>query len=169
MDKNNRTPNLSFSKYCEDLGIRPIKQDKVVLKIIAQSKTDYINLNRTHKEFSQIFVIGESYPEYCNDGQKLVIKNLKNNKYSVIAEIDLHGQTSNQAINSIKHFLNSHHTPNKTCLKIIHGKGHHSENNQVILKNLVRKYLENYSRLLAYSTGNSFNGGDGVTLIKLKH
>jgi len=169
MQNNKLDSNFSFGEYCLEKGVSPIKQDVAILPTKKTTKQlAHIVNSITHSE-PDIYRKFESNAEYCTDGQKYIFKFLRQDKYKILGSIDLHGYTQVQALARLEQFIAAHDTPGNTCLKIIHGKGNNSENNQSILKASVRNYLEHHPRLLAYTSGSYEQGGDGITLVKLKH
>ena len=157
-----------FATYCENNFVKPISQDKIILKKAAQTskpKVIYQDeiLNQNISQFDN------SLSEYFVDGQKLVARNLRLGNYKIIACIDLHNHTQILAMLKLEQFILASATKGNTCLKIIHGKGLNSSGGNGILKHMVRRYLEQNIRLLAYTAASAHDGGDGVTLVKLKN
>ena len=165
--QNDADGNL-FSEYCVQNQVEPLnkpteiyhKHKKSMQKIIPQlysidTSTDYFSDYVADVEFSQ-------------KNQQHLIKALKNGKYKIIASIDLHNNTQSRAMRLLEIFLENNSTPSGYCIKIIHGKGLGSANGISVLKNMVRRYLEHNKNVLAYTSGNTNQGGDGVTLVKLR-
>lgn len=155
-----------FANYCKNNSIEPISQDKVVpQKVIRTPKIIFKDEILKHN----VSQFDNSFSEYYVDGQKLVARNLRLGNYKIVAWIDLHNHTQISAMTKLEHFITHSATKGNTCLKIIHGKGLNSSNGDGILKHMVRRYLEQNTRLLAYTAANPHGGGDGVTLVKLKN
>lgn len=89
------------------------------------------------------------------------------NKYleKIEAEIDLHGFTKEEAKIALENFLSE--AENKRCKKvrIITGKGLHSENGRGILNQYVRKALD--SKGLKYSDAKLYQGGSGAIEVRM--
>lgn len=87
----------------------------------------------------------------------------KNYTRTVLAELDFHGFTSREAIDSLQEFLSKNNKIGD--LRIIIGKGNHSVSKS-ILGPLVKEYLSrnNYS----WRYGKLNEGGEGVVLVGLK-
>ena len=157
-----------FSEYCEQNQVKPLnnsneiyhKPKKDVQKIIPS-----LNLVNTDSNYFNDY---EVRAEFSQADQQHLIKYLKNGKYKIIASIDLHNNTQSHAMRLLEIFLENNATPSGYCLKIIHGKGMGSLNGVAILKNMVRRYLEHDKNVLAYTSGSTHQGGDGVTLVKLR-
>jgi len=166
-------PNeINFSDYCKEQLVKPLCQDSVWQysepKKKATNASRYLSgewLNQVN-DLSWEFINTEPVaPEFFRFGQRKLPQELRNNKFSFTANLDLHTCTRSTALNQIETLLNN--SQPGSCFKIIHGNGNHSEFNQPILKILVRKYLAANPQVLAYSYGASSQGGDGVTLVKL--
>jgi len=159
---------LSFHEYCLANNVNPLENNQTVFIPKPQHKKierkDTAVANITYDFLNS----GDSYNEYYNCGQKKLVKELRNGKYKIIAILDLHNHTQAEAMLKLQQFIDKHTTIGNTCLKIIHGKGLNSPNSTSVLKVMVRRYLEHQPRLLAYSYANINEGGDGVTLIKLR-
>ena len=166
MNRRNSESDDSFVNYCQLNGIKPISQDTVILRV------DAVKPLRKNIQAVQIvpamMYYEDSLTEYYTEGQKNIVRDLRLGRYKIVACTDLHNHTQSMAMDKLERFIANHQTKGYTCLKIIHGKGLNSQSSQGVLKHLVRRFLERYERILAYSNGGVNNGGDGVTLVKLK-
>lgn len=166
--------SITFDDYCKNEGVKPIPKNNIVAKK-AKPPPNRIYFNKTEYEGQMIesrySLLDEPlyHDSYCNDGQRHIIKKLQQNKYQIIQVLDLHHYTQQNAILKLESFINGNITPGNTCLKIIHGKGLNSPDGRSVLKSMVRRFLEYHPRLLAYANPGTNNGGDGVTLVKLKN
>lgn len=167
MSANKSDSDDSFVHYCKENSITKIGQDKVLLSKFKSAKAK-VKEHYNEIEIS-MFPYSDSLEFYFVDGQKNIAKDLYNGKYKIVAAIDLHNHTQSFALNKLASFIENGHTRGNTCLKIIHGKGLNSQGKNGVLKHLVRRYLERQSQVLAFSGANNSQGGDGVTLVKLKN
>lgn len=103
--------------------------------------------------------------EFFSHGQKNLPKELRSGKIFFNRTIDVHNLTRNHALDLIERLIAS--ASSGDSLKIIHGVGLNSENNQPVLLGIIRKYLLLSPQILAYSYGSPEQGGNGVTLVKL--
>ena len=161
--------DISFGEYCKNNQIEPLDKPNKIYhkpKSIAPKVIQSISKNNDISDYFSEYV---AHAEFSQSNQKHLIKALKNGKYKITASIDLHNNTQSRAMNLLEIFLNNHSTPSGCCLKIIHGKGLGSANGVSVLKNMVRRYLEHNSRVLAYVSASINQGGDGVTLVKLRN
>ena len=77
-------------------------------------------------------------------------------------ELDLRGQRSEDALDALDRYLESAFLAGLPFVRIIHGKGTGK------LRQSVREALQNHPHVLSWETGHDKEGGDGVTVVKLK-
>jgi len=84
------------------------------------------------------------------------------NKYleKIEAEIDLHGLTKEEAKMALENFLSEAKKNKYKKIRIITGKGLHSQSGQGILNQYIRKAIENKG--LKYSDAKLCEGGSGA-------
>lgn len=89
-------------------------------------------------------------------------KTRHNNKYLQIsqAEIDLHGLTRAEARDSLLEFLENSRDKKYKRIRVITGKGLHSENGQSVLNGYIKNILEKEG--LEYSDAKICDGGSGA-------
>lgn len=164
----------SFKEYCKESGIQKIAQ-KASVDIKPSISTPKIPTiaagNSNYNEPITYNLLEEAlyYDSYYKDGQKLIVANLKRGKYKIVQILDLHNYRQSEALALLEHFINNNFTLGNTCIKIIHGKGLNSKDGFAILRSIVRRFLEHHPRILAYTNALEKDGGDGVTLVKLKN
>ena len=83
-------------------------------------------------------------------------------------ELDLHGQTSVEARDTLADFLAEARQRGCRCVRVIHGKGLTSPNREPVLKGKVRKWLSHWDDVLAYCEAPQHAGGGGAVLILLR-
>jgi DNA-nicking Smr family endonuclease len=163
----------TFLDYCNEQNIKPIQQDSKTTLLSKQQKLQRLtHPNEMQKSiFSNYSLLDDPlyHEEFCRDGQNKTIKMLQQNKCQVLKVLDLHHYRQNEAILELEIFINGNITPGNTCLKIVHGKGLNSPEGKSVLRSMVRRFLEYHTRVLAYTKAHNNNGGDGVTLVKLKN
>ena len=96
------------------------------------------------------------------------MKNKKaRNKYPQIiqAELDLHGLTKEEAREEVLDFLSEARVKRYNRIRIITGKGIHSENNQGVLNKYVQAIL--LKENLEYHEAKISEGGSGAIDVKL--
>lgn len=93
------------------------------------------------------------------------IKRLQSGYYTVVADVDLHGYTQEEAQQVLNEFI-VFVQRRGVCGEIVHGSGLGSAGYQPRLKNLVRRWLMMHPDVLAYAEPHKNN--DGAVLILLK-
>jgi DNA-nicking Smr family endonuclease len=97
-----------------------------------------------------------------------VVGKLRRGHWSVQAEHDLHGLTSDEAHDSLADFLVEARAHGLRCVRVIHGKGLTSPNREPVLKGKVRRWLAQWDDVLAYAEAPQHAGGGGAVLVLLK-
>jgi DNA-nicking Smr family endonuclease len=94
-------------------------------------------------------------------------KKIRHNKYlqAAQAEIDLHGLTRAEAQEAFGCFLENARNKKYGRIRIITGKGLHSENGQSVLNGCVKNILEKEG--LKYSDAKLYDGGSGAIDVQL--
>jgi len=100
--------------------------------------------------------------------QHKVMKKLRQGRYRVDAELDLHGLTVNQAREALAQFLNKCQQHNSRAVRIIHGKGLGSAHRGPVLKNSVNKWLPQLHEVLAFCSATPADGGTGAVYVLLR-
>jgi len=112
------------------------------------------------------------YGEYLlfkRDGiQHKVMKKLRQGRYRIDAELDLHGLTVDQAREALAQFLNECQQHNSRALRIIHGKGLGSAHKGPVLKNSINKWLPQRQEVLAFCSAMPADGGTGAVYVLLR-
>jgi DNA-nicking Smr family endonuclease len=81
--------------------------------------------------------------------------------------LDIHGLTRDNAWLSLEQFFQNAKSNNYEKLRIIHGKGNHSQG-EAVLKKIVRSFIEQCSFAGESGIENSANGKSGATWVLLK-
>lgn len=161
-------PEINFKTYCAHLQVKELTPNHIIIQ--SKTKTNKINVaesamtNFSDHDFA-MFDEHNSKTEYFRFGQRNLPKELRSGKYPIRAVLDLHNYTKAHALNILERFLEN--AQPSVCLKIIHGIGLNSANNEPVLLGTVRKYLEQHQKVLAYSYGAPQQGGMGITLVKI--
>ncbi len=77
-------------------------------------------------------------------------------------ELDLRGQRADEALDALEQFLDSAYLASLPFVRIIHGKGTGR------LRQTVRQALHEHPHVSSHEAGSDKEGGDGVTIAKLK-
>jgi DNA-nicking Smr family endonuclease len=97
-----------------------------------------------------------------------VLAKLRRGHWSVQAELDLHGHTTDEAHDALADFLDAGRQRGWRCVRVIHGKGLTSPNKEPVLKGKVRRWLSHWDDVLAYAEAPAHAGGGGAVLILLR-
>ncbi len=97
-----------------------------------------------------------------------VLGKLRRGHWSLQAELDLHGHTTDEARDVLADFLYEARQRGYRCVRVVHGKGLTSPNREPVLKGKVRKWLAHWDDVLAYSEAPRHAGGGGAVLILLR-
>jgi len=93
---------------------------------------------------------------------------LRRGHWSVQAELDLHGLTTDEAHDALSDFIVNARARRYRCVRVIHGKGLSSPAKEPVLKGKVRRWLAHWDEVLAYAEAPQHAGGGGAVLILLK-
>jgi DNA mismatch repair protein MutS2 len=77
-------------------------------------------------------------------------------------ELDLRGQRAEDALEALDRYLESAFLAGLPFVRIIHGKGTGK------LRQAVREMLQSHAHVTSWETGQDKEGGEGVTIAKLK-
>jgi len=96
------------------------------------------------------------------------IRRLRRGHWVVKDELDLHGLNREQAREQLVAFLHECQRRDSRCVRIIHGKGLSSKNNEPVLKQLVKSWLMQREDVLAFVQARPAEGGSGAVIVMLK-
>lgn len=132
-------------------------------------------------ELLKEFLSGEAdfdwslHPEYREGGpekgNRKLIRKLRRGGFAVQAKLDLHGLSQKEAETELDTFLAECVSRNLRCVRIIHGKGNNSRNQDGVLRKSVPKWLSTERRarlIIAYTTAPPQDGGIGATYVLLR-
>jgi len=100
--------------------------------------------------------------------QRSVLKKLKSGRYSIQAEIDLHGLYVEEARAELSEFLKAAQQRRQLCVRIIHGKGRKNAERGPRLKPAVNQWLQRNNKVLAFCSARNNDGGTGAVYVLLK-
>ncbi|MCF7528736.1 Smr/MutS family protein [Neisseria lisongii] len=161
--------NISFAQAVG--GVQPLKnsqryhapQDKTPLKPRPQQP-------ETLAEEDYFYVGSGGWDEppatFSKNGQgKNDIQRLRNGHYPVVADVDLHGYTQEEAQQVLNEFI-EFTKKRGVCGEIVHGSGLGSSGYKPVLKTMTRRWLMQHPDVLAYVEPKA--GNDGAVRFLLK-
>jgi DNA-nicking Smr family endonuclease len=98
-----------------------------------------------------------------------ILRKLRRGRYSVQAEVDLHGLTVPMAREALNSFLAECRKERASCVRIIHGKGLNSGHSGPVLKSKVALWLKQASFVIAYASARQVDGGTGALYVLLEY
>lgn len=96
------------------------------------------------------------------------LRRLREGRYSVEAELDLHGMTRANARTELKSFLTECARRGLGCVRIVHGMGHRSGPAGPVLKDAVQTWLTQWDDVLGFASAGARRGGNGAVLVLLR-
>ena len=171
-------------------GITPIKNDKVYFppKKPAASSTPAASSPTTPAQVTpaQVATLDFAEPEimltdnfteiaaeeelfFARSGlQTKVIRKLRRGQFPIGRSLDLHGFTIQEAKQELWQFLQQCLDANMRHVIVVHGKGRHSEEQKVTIKDAVNCWLKQMPEVLAFCSAQSKDGGRGALYVLLK-
>jgi DNA-nicking Smr family endonuclease len=100
--------------------------------------------------------------------QPAVLRKLRRGQFPRQAALDLHGQTAAQAKAQLVEFLHGCRARGLRCVRIVHGKGYRSPDQQPVLKPKIAHWLSQRDDVVAYVSAQPAEGGTGALYVLLK-
>jgi DNA-nicking Smr family endonuclease len=113
---------------------------------------------------------GEYVEGAPNPKGRRYLEPLRKGRFAVEGHLDLHGLSVAEARDRFENFI--HHSLRKGhgCIRLVHGRGHHSLDGQAALKEHLQKWLcgRKMSRyVVAYTSARLHDGGGGALYVLL--
>lgn len=96
------------------------------------------------------------------------LRRLRRGHWRIQENLDLHGLTRDKARQELSVFLDACAEKKIRCVRVIHGKGLGSKNNEPVLKIRIGNWLMQRADVLAFCQATPKDGGGGAILILLK-
>lgn len=100
-----------------------------------------------------------------------ILKELHSGRFSVQAYLDLHGYTVAEARLSLDRFIRECVRFGFGCVRIVHGRGHHSAYGRAVLKEHVQHWLATRRlgrHVVAFASARLCDGGGGALYVLLR-
>jgi DNA-nicking Smr family endonuclease len=153
----------------------PIKKNNNVHHKAPRPKAKLVTQPELSDDMSSYFlsemstVSSQEYLYFHEGGlQNKILRQLRQNKLPIEAELALHGFTVAQAEKMILQFIKQAQQEHKKVIRIIHGKGFTQAGDYPPIKNTVNRMLRHNSQVLAFCSSNEHHGGTGSVNILLK-
>jgi DNA-nicking Smr family endonuclease len=96
-----------------------------------------------------------------------VLQRLRRGDYAAQDELDLHHCDAARAEGLLRDFMLQARQAEMGCVRIVHGKGLHSDSGVPVVKNLVDRLLRQRADVLAFHSAPPAQGGHGAVLVLL--
>jgi len=96
------------------------------------------------------------------------MRKLARGRFSIQAEIDLHGMTVSEAKPRLADFIENCARNGHLCVRIVHGKGLGSGERGPVLRNSVNHWLRKWDSVLAFVSARQVDGGTGAVYVLLQ-
>jgi len=100
--------------------------------------------------------------------QDRLFNQLRAGQLTLDAELDLHGMTIPTAHQELAEFIHECRRQRIRCVRIIHGKGWGSKDNQPVLKTKLNAWLQQEENILAFCSTPIEAGGAGAVFVLLR-
>lgn len=124
-------------------------------------------LRRGGDEPSFLLALGDAMSFRRDDVPARVLRRLGQGTYSAQDELDLHHVDAARGEAMLKRFLGEARDAGHACVRVVHGKGLHSEGSVPVLKNIVDRVLRQRGDVLAFHSAPAAQGGTGAVLVLL--
>lgn len=106
---------------------------------------------------------------YCETSVRPTdFQKLRKGQMPVENSLDLHGFNIDEARETLAQFIDYVSLVNARCVRIIHGKGHHGDEDTPILKNHVNHWLRQHPNVLAFHSCPANDGGTGAVYVLMR-
>ena len=100
--------------------------------------------------------------------QSAVLQKLRRGHYPVEATLDLHGMTATEANEQLYWFMQNSQALGRQAVRVVHGKGHGSADQQPVLKTKINQWLREFPVVLAFCSSSPRDGGTGAVDVLLR-
>ena len=162
--------NDLFSKAMQ--GVKTLSSDRANLKAKPSTikKRNEVVENKIADTLSDEFITEcDDFLEFMRPGiQKSYLKQIRNGKIEIEDHLDLHGYRRDNARKTLLNFLEHAQQKSLKLVRIVHGKGYHSDESQPVLKAMLNKWLQSIPEVLAFVSAIPRDGGTGAVYVLLK-
>jgi len=157
--------------------VEPIEQEAIHRKItsiepepLQQKSADEYSIDSLYSEEFELKTVGnEELLSFQRSGvQDRLFNQLRAGQLALDAELDLHGMTIPVAHQQLAEFIHQCRLERIRCVRIIHGKGWGSKDNQPVLKTKINAWLQQEDNVLAFCSTPIEAGGAGAVFVLLR-
>ncbi|MBL4852095.1 MAG: Smr/MutS family protein [Gammaproteobacteria bacterium] len=180
---SSKSNDADFELFRATVGsVKQIKNNRVIHRTTRPKPLPRQRLNDEQQVLEDMFatvdsdqteaqanVDTEDSLSYSRTGiQHGIMRKLRRGQYAIEAELDMHGMTVAIAKPILAEFLYRAQTMGKRCVKIIHGKGYRSTNQQPVLKTRINNWLRRSNTVVAFHSAKQRDGGTGAVYVLIK-
>jgi DNA-nicking Smr family endonuclease len=96
------------------------------------------------------------------------LRKLRRGHWAIQDQLDLHGLRTDEARAALAQFLHHATQSGLRCVRVIHGKGLGSVNQEPVLKNKARNWLAQKEEVIAFCQAGAADGGSGALMVLLR-
>ena len=166
----NEDDDRLFSEAMQGVNALETNKANLKLKPAAIKKRTNAKQRKIEDTLSDEF-IGEcdDFLEFKRPGiQKSYLKQIRNGKVPIEDHLDLHGYRREDARKTLLDFLDHAQHQSFKLVRIVHGKGYHSDSSQPVLKAMLNKWLQSIPEVLAFVSAIPRDGGTGAVYVLLR-
>jgi DNA-nicking Smr family endonuclease len=97
-----------------------------------------------------------------------VLRKLREGRWSIQRQIDLHGLRTDQAREALGRFIHDAKSQGLRCVRVVHGKGLGSPGRTPVLKGRVQRWLVQKKEVMAFVQARPAEGGAGALVVLLR-
>jgi len=137
-------------------------EEQDALRVLEQ----FIRGGNPETEETGEYIEGSVHPQ-----GRLYLNDLRSGRFSIQAHLDLHGLNQQEARFVLEEFLLESVRAGFRCVRVIHGRGRHSDKDLPVLKENIQRWLctRRMSRhVIAYTSARRCDGGGGAVYVLLR-
>ncbi len=118
-----------------------------------------------------LHLTGEYIEGRGRSAPRWLLEQLHRGRFSVQAELDLHGMRLEEARQKVEEFIAECSRAGLGCVRIVHGRGQHSADGRAVLKEQVPRWLSTRRmsrRVVAFASARLCDGGAGALYVLLR-
>ncbi len=168
---NHEPPEDDLDLFRDAMGdVQPLQQDKAE-PYKARRRPEPLNLpvgDEKDEGLADLNIETGEFLDFMRPGvQHRVYQDLRRGVIEPEATLDLHGMRVSDARTAFARFISQSLQAQRRCVRIIHGKGRNSADQQPVLKQKTNQWLQQLDAVLAFTSAPRWDGGTGATYVLL--